>query len=698
MRWLGPRKVKQLLEELIEAGRAEDPGALFGYANYPSTEYLNPDNADLLCYNIYLECKEDLGRYLARLQNIAGDKPLLVSEFGADSLALGRSEQARVVAFGIDEAFRGGAVGAVVFAFTDEWYRDRDIRGWDFGLVTRSREPKPAAEAARRRFVENEKVSEAVSVQRLAKFSVLVCTCNGARTLAVCLESLRKLRYPDYEVIVVDDGSDDLTSEIAADYPEMRYIFQRHAGLSVARNLGAAEASGDIFAYTDDDCVVDEDWLHYLAAAFEEGGGDAAGGPNIPPPPRNRAEACVGAAPGAPAHVLLDDRTAEHLPGCNLAVRREAFERIGGFLPEFRAAGDDVDFCWRLQDAGLRISFAPAAMVWHHRRASVRDYLKQQIGYGKAEAILIGRHPERFGMLGGARWRGIVYGGNRAALCLSSRIYRGVFGYAPFQAVYSPADSDFFHIASGVQWVLAAAVLCVLGIFFGSLLPVGVLMLGCTAFFAIREAWRRKIGGGYSGLKSKLLLGMLCVSQPVLRGAARTFGALRKGKAPRGPLLSGNFARPPKLGIGKRVGHLQLWSERGLGRDELLRTTSNTLRRLGWRFAVDDGWNDWDIEVERGFLWRVRLTTVTEYHGGETRLTRARFSSSATVWNVLGNIVLALLLVVLAWGAPHRFIWLGGTYMLWWAFLEVRHRQQVEGLSRLVINVADELGFDKVET
>ena len=73
-------------------------------------------------------------------------------------------------------------------------------------------------------------------------------------------------------------------------------------------------------------------------------------------------------------------------------------------------------------------------------------------------------------------------------------------------------------------------------------------------------------------------------------------------------------------------------------------------------------------------------------------------TSRATIWNILGNIVIAAGFVALAWGAPHRFIWLGGTYLLWWAFLEMRHRQQVEGLSRLVINVADELGFDKVET
>ena len=69
--------------------------------------------------------------------------------------------------------------------------------------------------------------------------------------------------------------------------------------------------------------------------------------------------------------MLIDDRIAEHLPGCNLAVTREAFEKVGGFAPEYTAAGDDVDFCWRLQAAGFLIGFCPPAMVWHRRRISI---------------------------------------------------------------------------------------------------------------------------------------------------------------------------------------------------------------------------------------------------------------------------------------------------------------------------------------
>ena len=82
----------------------------------------------------------------------------------------------------------------------------------------------------------------------------------------------------------------------------------------------------------------------------------AAGGQRWWPP-------CVAVSPGGPTHVLLNDEVAEHIPGCNMAFRREVLEEIGGFDPIYRAAGDDVDICWRLQDARLHAS-ASARPRW----------------------------------------------------------------------------------------------------------------------------------------------------------------------------------------------------------------------------------------------------------------------------------------------------------------------------------------------
>src|SRR5207245_64889 len=167
------------------------------------------------------------------------------------------------------------------------------------------------------------------------------------------------------------------------------------------------------------------------------------GGPNVAPPGDGPIAECVARAPGGPVHVLLTDREAEHIPGCNMAFRKACLEAIGGFDPRFRVAGDDVDVCWRLQERGWTLGFSPAAMVWHHRRNSLYAYWKQQIGYGRAEAMLERKWPEKYNGPGHVRWAGRIYGSGLAQPFGRSgaRIYCGVWGGAPFQALYEPAPS-----------------------------------------------------------------------------------------------------------------------------------------------------------------------------------------------------------------------------------------------------------------
>ncbi|TMA68302.1 MAG: glycosyl transferase, partial [Deltaproteobacteria bacterium] len=89
VRWLGRGQVESYLESLYWAVKAEDPNALVTYVNYPTTEYLHLPFLDLVTFNVYLESENQLDGYLARLHNIAGDRPLLMSEIGLDSLRNG---------------------------------------------------------------------------------------------------------------------------------------------------------------------------------------------------------------------------------------------------------------------------------------------------------------------------------------------------------------------------------------------------------------------------------------------------------------------------------------------------------------------------------------------------------------------------------------------------------------------------------
>jgi GT2 family glycosyltransferase len=431
VRWMGPDYVRGVLEQLITEGRRTAPHLLFAYANYPSTEYLEPTNADFTAFNIYLEKEEDFRAYLKRLHHIAGDRPLVISEFGLDTRRNSPERQAEVLRWGASAAREEEAAGFTVYAWSDLWATNgEEVLDWDFGLIDRSGAPKEALmrwDASL--FTANDFPSSPF-------ISVIICTRNGIKRIEGCLKAVSRMTGGGFEAIVVDDGSEDGTADfVATRFPNVRLLRLNAGGLSAARNTGAAAASGEILAFTDDDCEPDVEWVARLRKTFQEGKFAAAGGPNLPPPPRDWREAVVGAAPGAPSHVMLTDDEAEHLPGCNIAVTKEAFKAIGGFDPQFHTAGDDVDFCWRLREAGYRLGFTAGAFVWHWRRPSISAFLRQQRGYARAERLLIRKHPGRFSKRGGARWEGFVYGGGPVRAMRDSIIYHGPMGTAGYQRV-----------------------------------------------------------------------------------------------------------------------------------------------------------------------------------------------------------------------------------------------------------------------
>lgn len=434
VRWMGPLRVRRSIEDLIELGRTLAPGLLFAYANYPSTEYLEPENADFSAFNIYLENADDFRSYVKRLHHIAGDRPLVISEFGLDSNRNGVGCQAEALQWAMEISRDQECAGFTIYAWSDRWWNaGTEVLDWDFGLTDREGHAKPALAA-----IASVMASASLPPRASHAFSVIICTRNGSERIGACLEAVGKQEGADFETILVDDGSTDGTADLVAErFPWVKLLRLAPCGLSAARNAGAAAAGGEILAFTDDDCMPDREWLLRLDRVFADGRFAAAGGPNLPPPPRSWREAVVCAAPGAPSHVMLDDVEAEHLPGCNLAVTQTAFDAIGGFDPRFHTAGDDVDFCWRLSDAGYRLGFAPGAFVWHWRRPSIRAFLRQQIGYGAAEKLLISKHPARFTRRGTAKWRGFVYGGGPVRVAADSIIYFGAMGSAGYQALIS---------------------------------------------------------------------------------------------------------------------------------------------------------------------------------------------------------------------------------------------------------------------
>src|SRR5262249_1898340 len=150
--------------------------------------------------------------------------------------------------------------------------------------------------------------------------------------------------------------------------------------------------------------------------------------------------------------------------------------------------------CWRLQQDGQWITFAPGAFVWHHRRQGPRAYLKQQAGYGRAEGMLLFKHPERFNRRGESKWRGVLYGSRLQGLRLGKPlIYRGTFGSGMFQCLYRPAPAHWAMLPSTLEWNLATGCTALAGLTWQPLLLVAAIMLSLSLAVAALQAYQAKL-------------------------------------------------------------------------------------------------------------------------------------------------------------------------------------------------------------
>ena len=638
VRWHGRRRIERFLHRLYDVVKREDPAALVTYVNFPTTEYLRLPFLDFFSFNVYLESRDKLEAYLARLQNLAGEKPLLMAEIGLDSRRNGVDGQAESLRWQIQASFAAGCVGATVFAWTDEWHRGgHDIDDWDFGLTTRERSPKPALETVAAALLE----APFPSGIRWPRISVVVASFNGARTLRDTLEGLKRLRYPDFEAIVVNDGSTDATASIAAEY-DVKLISTPNNGLSHARNLGWQAATGEIIAYIDDDAWPDPHWLHYLAYRFMTGNWVGVGGPNIAPAGDGAVADCIANAPGGPVHVLISDTEAEHIPGCNMAFRRDALAAIGGFDPRYRSAGDDVDVCWRLQERGGRIGFHAGAMDWHHRRNSVAMYWRQQKGYGKAEALLEDKWPERYTPVGHLTWAGRLYGRGFALPITFRRaqIYGGVWGTAGYQSLYDPAPLSLLWLPLMPEWYLvigALAGLAVLGLSWSPLLwiaPLLVLAISAPIAQAALAAYRAQFPVPPKSFGQRVQRRSLTFLLHLMQPVARLIGRLQHGLTP--------WRRRQLLTMKVTPTERTFWSETWKAPEQWIAELESALRRDGAIVVHGGNWDQWDLSIRGGLLGSLDALITVEEHGSGRQLLRFRTHARVPPVAAAGVVVLAL--------------------------------------------------------
>ena len=590
LRWFGSKKIAGVIDELVDVVREEDPDQLVTYANYPTAEYLQLDNLDFLTFNVFLERQDDFRKYLTRLHHLAGDRPLVLGEVGIDSgpTRAGENAQAKVLDWQLETATERGVAGTCVFSWTDEWnVGGNRVDGWHFGLTRENRAPKPALKVASKW---NRKSVRDLDF-KWPSMSVVICAYNAASTLDECLAATCALDYPGLEILVIDDGSTDRTADIARRYPRVRLVTIEHAGLSVARNEGFREAQGQLVAYLDSDAYPTMDWPYYLALGLDGRNVAGVGGPNLPPASDGVGAQQVARAPGGPVHVLVSDDRAEHVPGCNMAFWKYALTEVGGFDPIYTAAGDDVDLCWKVLDRGYEIGFHPAALVWHHRRTGLSTYLRQQRGYGRSEALVEARHPNRFTPAGTARWRGRIYN-SIAPSITRQRVYRGIYGAAAYQSVYQGGGYtlDILHQAGIPLAVLVLATLP-LGVFSPALFLPALAALGYIGVLGAVDAARATPPRGLrrGGWRFRLGVAAMYLLQPLHRswgrGRARTLA--RRDIRPPAEL-------PTPI---KRLPHGVLLYEEDRPREELAAEIVTTLRLDGLRIIPPTGWEDHDARV-----------------------------------------------------------------------------------------------------
>jgi glycosyltransferase involved in cell wall biosynthesis len=228
----------------------------------------------------------------------------------------------------------------------------------------------------------------------LPSISVVIPTHGRPELLRRCLRAVIEQAYPAdrVDIVVVEDGGPAGAGQIVRDlqerHPEarLRYLAVEQGGPGAARNAGLRQASGHVIAFTDDDTIPDGCWLQEGAWAIQEGA-DAVSGRTVVPLSDEPTD--------AEANVQGLERAT--FPTCNVFVKRDWMERVGGFDPGFkRAYREDSDLEFRLLDAGARVARADQAMVVHPPRperpfASLRQQRNQFY-----DALLYRKHPRRF--------------------------------------------------------------------------------------------------------------------------------------------------------------------------------------------------------------------------------------------------------------------------------------------------------------
>ncbi len=226
------------------------------------------------------------------------------------------------------------------------------------------------------------------------QISIVIPVYNRPEEIRELLESLILQTYPDFEVIVVEDGSTAACKSIVESFKErlrIRYIYQQNTGPAYARNHGMEQAKGNYFVFFDSDCIIPSMYIQEVVNELEIHYVDAFGGPDA-------AHASFSDLQKAINYSMTSIFTTGGIRGrkgavsqfqprsFNMGVSREVFQKTGGFGRIF--PGEDPDFTLRIWKKGFQTRLFPKAFVYHKRRLSFQKFAKQVYEFGKVRPML----------------------------------------------------------------------------------------------------------------------------------------------------------------------------------------------------------------------------------------------------------------------------------------------------------------------
>ena len=231
------------------------------------------------------------------------------------------------------------------------------------------------------------------------KYSIVVPVFNRPDEVDELLDSLTRQGLKNFEVVIVEDGSKKPCKDVCdkyADILDLHYYFKDNSGPAQSRNYGVERAQGDYVLILDSDVVLPRGYLQAIEDELQGNPAEAFGGPDAAHPSFTPVQKAIsysmtsffttGGIRGGKAK--LDKFYPRSF---NMGIRRDVYQQLGGFSK--MRFGEDIDFSYRIVEAGFRPRLFPEAWVWHKRRTDFRKFFRQVYNSGIARINLEKRHP-----------------------------------------------------------------------------------------------------------------------------------------------------------------------------------------------------------------------------------------------------------------------------------------------------------------